>query len=192
MIQQLIDNTVGKNAKIVFALRKQTVKKYSDLDYEGLEFTDDLSKYFKDDQKSDLILLDGNNGYKTVRKLFNFAMKKLNKGGVVVLANSLPPNRARYVTPEERPGNWYGEVWRVVSGMNYINGVDFVTVGIGNGYTVIRKAKNPDVFPETSEVIDLQSYSDNRTKYARLVTTTGLGVWYANGGGSERTDTQEA
>lgn len=195
MIERIIDNTVGKNANIVCVLTKDSVKKYQDLDYKGLEFTNDLAGYFEPNEhgpqrKINMVVIDANNEYKVVKKSLQFALKKVGKTGCVVLANSLPPNRLRYVTPQKRPGNWFGEVWRVVSGLNYQKNVDFVTCAIGNGYTVILGISNTNLYTEEVEPT-LKMYSEDRVKYARLVRNPeGLRNWYEEGRREKEGNTQ--
>jgi len=197
MIQKIIENTVGIKANMLFSLCKHSVSKYVNLDYEGLEFTDDIGKHFASKAKAegeslpktyDLILIDAENELKIVDKALKFALKKVGKEGVVVLANSLPPNRNKYVTPKRRPGNWYGEVWKVVTNLHSNKGTDFVTFPIGNGYTIIAKRAN-SIYIENPERIELSDYSKNRNQYARLVSAMELREWYDDRT-AETSDTQ--
>lgn len=194
MIQNIIDNTVGKDANICIILNKMTVKKYDSLDYEGLEFSPDLAGYFEPNEhgpqrKIDMVVIDDDNQFKVVKKSLSFALKKVGKTGIVVLANSLPPNRPRYVTPIKRAGNWYGEVWRVVDGLNKDKNIDFVSYSVGNGYTIVRRSPNPNTFVAGEDLGILSQYANNRKKYARLVDEMGLREWYENKV-TEGTDTQ--
>lgn len=179
MIETIIEKTVGKEANIVCALETRTVGKYTSLDYKDLEFTNDLNGYFEPNEHGpqreiDMVVIDADNRFKVVKKHLKFSLKKSK---FVVLANSLPPNRARFVTPEKRPGNWHGEVWKVVLGLNFIKTVDFVSFATGNGYTIVANGEN-EVLEESIDEINLSKYSDNRKKYARLVNADQLGEWY--------------
>lgn len=181
MIKDIIKKTVGENANFLFNIRKKQLRDYTGYNYEKLMFCNDLELFFQQNKevKYDFIIIDADNQYKKVKKSLNLALKKLNKNGIVVLVNSLPPNRKRFVSECERPGMWLGQVWKVVSELNYRPNVDFVTYQLHTGYTFIINGDNSILHDQkNANKMSLKEYCDNYNKYARLVNLSELSLWY--------------
>lgn len=174
MIDTLIENTVGDAAKILYVISgKNRIK------YKNTRFDVETQTVCKPKGKYDFILIDADNTLSGAKKNFAAAVRALNTNGVVVLANTTPPNQPRYVAAAPRPGNWYGEVWKIVYGLNFNDKTDFATWSVGNGYTVVVNHRNPNVMSaDDVPKLDLSYYTQKRIKMGRVLEFEGLINWY--------------
>ncbi len=86
----------------------------------------------------DMIFIDGSHTYPQSKKDLDTALKRLNKGGIVVMHDTCPKNE-EYATEA-----WCGEVYRVISDLaNSSRKLDWWTINDDHGVTFIkRKVKN--------------------------------------------------
>jgi len=187
-IKNLID-ILQFNMKL-FVLRKTKFRFYKRPDLKspsGLEddwlncahFTKEIAEYKKflstKGEKFDFILIDQSNVYEDIKNNFNRALKILEKNGIVVLANSMPKQK-RFTSPMVTSDPWLGSVFKFVGELNFNRKVDFHTVDIDNGYTIIMNRKNPVV--EERYEITYGLYANMPTSLMRVTDLDGVKKWY--------------
>lgn len=95
-------------------------------------------EFFKQNEdKFDLIFIDGLHEAEQVRKDLINAMKYLNDDGVIILHDVLPKNKQMQKVPREQK-EWTGDVWRAVVGFHKeYPDVPFETLKADYGLTFI-------------------------------------------------------
>lgn len=90
----------------------------------------------------DLVFIDGHHTESQVKRDFENSLKCLNDNGVIVIHDTLP-EKEEYATEERNTRIWYGTVWKFAMILSEYKGIDFCTVNIDCGCTVISK-KEPE------------------------------------------------
>ena len=115
-------------------------------------------KFFKNNlKKFDCIFIDGLHEYSQVRKDILNSIEILNKDGIIILHDCLPPSISHQRVPRTRY-TWNGDVWKAIVEARTWEHVDTYTVLSDQGLGLIKKKKN-------SNVLNIGNVSFKKLKY---------------------------
>ena len=115
-------------------------------------------KFFKKNlKKFDCIFIDGLHEYSQVRKDILNSIEILNKDGIIILHDCLPPSISHQRVPRTRY-TWNGDVWKAIVEARTWEHVDTYTVMSDQGLGLIKKEKN-------SNILNIGSTSFKKLKY---------------------------
>ena len=143
------DNEVFDKIKI----KKIGVDPVSGGNYKGTS-----EKFFKENRKKfDCIFIDGLHEYSQVKRDILNSIEILNKDGIIILHDCLPPSISHHRIPRTRY-NWNGDVWKAIVEARTWEHVDTYTVMSDQGLGLIKKEKN-------SNILNIGSTSFKKLKY---------------------------
>ena len=98
--------------------------------------------FFKMNKKSfDCIFIDGLHEYKQVKKDVLNSLKFLNKNGIIILHDCLPPSISHQRVPRTRY-TWNGDVWKAIVELRTWDHVDTYTVLADQGLGIVLNQSN--------------------------------------------------
>ncbi len=98
----------------------------------------------ENNNKFDVIFIDGLHTYEQVRVDVINSIKALNPGGWIALDDMLPRDWIEQHVPIVSPSYWTGDVWKVAFELANTNGIDFKILKIDNGVGVFKlNSHNP-------------------------------------------------
>ncbi len=89
----------------------------------------------------DLIFIDGLHHADQVQRDFENSLKCLNEGGRIVIHDTLPEHEETTHVPRDSK-QWHGDVYKFAMELQNRDGIDFHTVNMDNGCTVVWKDEN--------------------------------------------------
>ena len=99
-------------------------------------------EFFKNnDDKFDLIFLDGLHTYNQTIKDINNSLQHLNSNGVIIIHDCLPKKIWNQIVPRMY-GHWNGDVWKAIVESRTLSDIDTYTCVADHGLGVIFKRKN--------------------------------------------------
>ena len=135
------------------SIEKIGVDPISGGNYRG--FSDD---FFKENKKSfDCIFIDGLHEYDQVKRDIVNSIKILNREGMIILHDCLPPSINHQRVPRTRY-TWNGDVWKAIVETRTWEHVDTYTVLADQGLGVIKQQQN-------SNKLDLKNNSFKNLKF---------------------------
>ena len=114
----------------------------------------------------DIWFIDGLHHADQVKRDFENSLRCLNEGGYIVLHDTLPENEEGTRVPRETK-MWWGDVYKFAMQLGIYKGIQFVTINIDNGCTVVWKAK--EEYESLSEVCNWENYLRYRTQVLRII-----------------------
>jgi hypothetical protein len=106
----------------------------------NLRMTSD--SFFKNNQnKFDLIFIDGLHQYEQVKRDVYNSLKFLNDHGVILLHDCMPSSFMRQA-PKRSSNIWNGDVWRNIVELRTLDQIDTYTIYADHGIGLILKRKN--------------------------------------------------
>ena len=120
----IVENKVG-----VDPLRGGTIRSTSD-------------EFFKsNNDKFDIIFLDGLHTYNQTIKDINNSLEHLNSNGIIIIHDCLPKKIWNQIVPRMY-GHWNGDVWKAIVESRTLSDIDTYTCVADHGLGVIFKRKN--------------------------------------------------
>lgn len=129
----------------------------------------------------DLIFIDGLHHADQVKRDFENSLKVLNEGGLIVLHDTCPDKEKITHVPRDRPGRWLGDVYKFASTLSNYN-VNYFTLDIDNGCTVVRKirAEEVDIWQTGGiNAITWDIFKANKKKLLNIISVNDLGKMFA-------------
>jgi len=115
-------------------------------------------KFFKENVKNfDCIFIDGLHEYNQTKRDILNSIEILNKDGIIILHDCLPPSISHQRVPRTRY-TWNGDVWKAIVEARTWEHVDTYTVLSDQGLGLIKKKKN-------SNVLNIGNTSFKKLKY---------------------------
>ena len=115
-------------------------------------------KFFKENlKKFDCIFIDGLHEYNQTKRDILNSIEILNKDGIIILHDCLPPSISHQRVPRTRY-TWNGDVWKAIVEARTWEHVDTYTVLSDQGLGLIKKEKN-------SNVLNIGNVSFKKLKY---------------------------
>ena len=128
--------------------------------------------YKSNNQKFDIIFIDGLHHYKQVIKDINNSLNVLNKNGVILLHDCLPNNVYEQVVPRCKY-IWNGDVWKAIVEIRTKEDLDTYTILADQGLGIIKKKKNTcllDLTEKDIRKLNFKYYYNNYQKIMRTIT----------------------
>lgn len=138
-------------------------------------------KYFEENnEKFDLIFIDGLHEATQVSKDFFNASARLNPNGTIILHDCDPPAEVRQRVPQA-PGQrgWCGDCWKAFVSLRACADVDAICTTFDMGMGIVRLRPNSDLITIPAPMLEL-TWDDlvaNREKWLRLTPTEDLLEW---------------
>jgi len=127
--------------------------------------------FYNNNQKFDLIFIDGLHHYKQVKKDINNSLFALNDNGIILMHDCMPRDYYYQAVPRCQY-NWNGDTWKAFielrNAVNYDTYCCYADQGIG----VILKRKNKnklDLKIKNFKKINFNNYVENYKKYLNLI-----------------------
>jgi hypothetical protein len=134
-------------------------------------------EFFKtNDQKFDLIFIDGLHISDQVDKDIENSLKFLNDNGTIVMHDCSPAveeAQRQYVVISD----WNGDVWKSFVKARSLPNVDAATGNFDHGCGVLRVRKNTDVLVVDNNLLTWDNLVANRQQWLRLKTFDQLLKW---------------
>jgi hypothetical protein len=139
----------------------------------GGTFRGTSDEFFLQNKKNfDCIFIDGLHTYDQVIKDIKNSIQFLNKDGVIILHDCLPPSASHQRVPRTRY-TWNGDVWKAIVEIRTYDNLDTYTVLADQGLGVIKKRDNSDILKLKNinfKKIKFKYYYNNYKSLMRTVT----------------------
>ena len=135
--------------------------------------SDDFFK--KNNEKFDLIFLDGLHTYEQTIKDIDNSLKFLNNHGVVIIHDCLPKKIWNQIVPRVY-GHWNGDVWKAIVHSRTYSNADTYTCIADHGLGIIFKRKNRDPLELKKDFKNLKfsEYYYNHKKFMNPISYENL------------------
>ena len=135
--------------------------------------SDDFFK--KNNEKFDLIFLDGLHTYEQTIKDIDNSLKFLNDHGVVIIHDCLPKKIWNQIVPRVY-GHWNGDVWKAIVHSRTYSYADTYTCIADHGLGIIFKRKNRDLLELKKDFKNLKfsEYYYNHKKFMNPISYENL------------------
>ena len=139
----------------------------------GGNFRGTSDKFFAQNKSNfDCIFIDGLHEYDQVKKDIINSIKFLNKNGIIILHDCLPPSITHQRVPRTRY-SWNGDVWKAIVEARTWKDVDIYTVLSDQGLGVIINKDNTDplILKGVSfKKLKFKFFYDNYSKIMRTIS----------------------
>ena len=182
IIQKIIDNKDYKNYLEVGCDKDENFSKINIEKKIGVDplqggtqrmTSDDFFK--KNNEKFDLIFLDGLHTYEQTIKDIDNSLKFLNNHGVVIIHDCLPKKIWNQIVPRVY-GHWNGDVWKAIVHSRTYSYADTYTCIADHGLGIIFKRKNRDLLELKKDFKNLKfsEYYHNHKKFMNPISYENL------------------
>ena len=182
IIQKIIDSKKYKNYLEVGCDKDENFSKINvekkigvdPLNGGTLRMTSD--DFFKtNNEKFDLIFLDGLHTYEQTIKDIDNSLKFLNNHGVVIIHDCLPKKIWNQIVPRVY-GHWNGDVWKAIVHSRIYSNSDSYTCIADHGLGIIFKRKNRDLLELKKDFKNLKfsEYYYNHKKFMNPISYENL------------------
>jgi hypothetical protein len=121
--------------------------------------------FFKNNQdKFDLIFIDGLHQYEQVKRDVYNSLKFLNDNGVILLHDCMPSSFMRQA-PKRSSNIWNGDVWKNIVEFRTFDQIDTYTIYADHGIGLILKRKNRNKLLLKIESFDKLKFQDYYKNY---------------------------
>ena len=121
--------------------------------------------FFKNNQdKFDLIFIDGFHQYEQVKRDVYNSLKFLNDNGVIILHDCMPSSFMRQA-PKRSSNIWNGDVWKNIVEFRTLDQIDTYTIYADHGIGLILKRKNRNKLLLKIESFDKLKFKDYYKNY---------------------------
>ena len=178
LIQHIIDKYSFNNYLEIGCDKNQSFSKIRIKNKVGVDpisggtIRDTSDNFFKyNNQKFDIIFIDGLHHYKQVAKDIKNSLKILNPNGYILIHDCLPRSIAHQAVPRYR-GSWNGDVWKSIVEMRTLANIDTYTCQIDFGVGVIKNTKNTDILNLNFKIFSKLKFEDyyyNYKQYMRII-----------------------
>lgn len=100
----------------------------------------------QNNQKFDVIFIDGLHTYEQCQKDVINSLNSLNENGLILLHDMMPTDNFAASNPRHMfaVNSWNGDVWKVAVELSLSKNLEFVLIPIDKGIGIIRKKKNSE------------------------------------------------
>ena len=139
----------------------------------GGNFRGTSDKFFEQNTSNfDCIFIDGLHEYDQVKKDIINSIKFLNKNGIIILHDCLPPSITHQRVPRTRY-SWNGDVWKAIVEARTWRDVDTYTVLSDQGLGIIKNKNNTDPLLLKNVLfkkLKFKFFYDNYSKIMRTIS----------------------
>jgi len=97
--------------------------------------------FLENNEKFDIIFIDGLHEYKQVKKDILNSTDCLNKGGIILVHDCMPDSLGKQAVPRYKM-QWNGDVWKAIVDLRQNNDLEIYTCEIDQGIGVITNKMN--------------------------------------------------
>jgi len=139
----------------------------------------DTSDYFFFGNKNtfDLIFIDGLHHADQVKRDFDNSLRCLNAGGYIVIHDTLPENEAGTIVPRETR-QWWGDVYKFAMELRSYKFIQYFTVKMDNGCTVVWKDDTQAMSIKYNGTIDWPYYGEYKNNMLHLIQPSEIGNYF--------------
>lgn len=131
--------------------------------------SDDFFKDYGGGYRFDLVFIDGLHHYDQVKRDFFNALARLSPSGYIVIHDTNPQLESYTHVPRDKKGRWTGDVYRFACELAGFNGINFATVNIETGVTIVWMDKKIASNVPTRNMKWLE-FKQRRGEYLRLIS----------------------
>ena len=127
--------------------------------------------FTKNEDKFDLIFIDGLHTYGQALKDIKNSLTTLNDKGFILLHDCFPMTYYDQAVPRAQR-KWNGDVWKAITEIRTLNDVDTYVGAFDNGIGLVLKRKNTRILQKPSKPfkdISYQDYYNNYENYLNLI-----------------------
>jgi len=127
--------------------------------------------FLENNEKFDIIFIDGLHEYKQVKKDILNSTDCLNKGGIILVHDCMPDSLGKQAVPRYKM-QWNGDVWKAIVDLRQNNDLEIYTCEIDQGIGVITNKMNsqPLIINKPINKIKFKDYYNNYKIYMRVIT----------------------
>ena len=140
-------------------------------------------EFFKiNNDKYDLIFLDGLHTYEQTIKDIDNSLKFLNANGVIIIHDCLPKKIWNQVVPRLY-GHWNGDVWKAIVHSRTYSYADTYTCVADHGLGIIFKRQNKDILKlktKNFKALKFADYHNSHKEFMNLINHEDLNKIFEN------------
>ena len=127
--------------------------------------------FLENNEKFDIIFIDGLHEYKQVKKDILNSTDCLNKGGIILVHDCMPDSLGKQAVPRYKM-QWNGDVWKAIVDLRQNNDLEIYTCEIDQGIGVITNKMNsqPLIINKPINKLKFKDYYNNYKIYMRVIT----------------------
>ena len=127
----------------------------------GGTIKDTSDNFFKNNNnKFDVIFIDGLHLYEQCRRDVINSIKVLDKNGYIFLHDMTPRNWAEENVPRLKNTLWTGDIWKVAIELSKTKGIDFFVINADMGVGVLKKKEDNVVYHNEFEILKDLKFKD--------------------------------
>ena len=132
--------------------------------------------FFKENNdKFDIVFIDGLNTYEQVKKDILNSVNCLNVNGIILVHDCMPDSLGKQAVPRYKM-HWNGDVWKAIVDLRQKEDLDIYTCEMDQGIGIISKKKNSSLLSLNKPIhkIKFKDYFDNYKEYMRVISLAEL------------------
>lgn len=129
----------------------------------------------KNNDKFDIVFIDGLHTYEQVKKDILNSVNCLNANGIILVHDCMPDSLGKQAVPRYKM-QWNGDVWKAIVDLRQKENLDIYTCEMDQGIGIITKKKNSSLLSLNKPIhkIKFRDYFDNYKEYMRVISLTEL------------------
>tara|TARA_B110000008_G_scaffold232406_1_gene235947 strand:+ start:519 stop:1196 length:678 start_codon:yes stop_codon:yes gene_type:complete len=129
--------------------------------------------FLENNDKFDIIFIDGLHTYKQVKKDILNSVKCLNQNGIILVHDCMPDSLGKQAVPRYKM-QWNGDVWKAIVDLRQNSNLDIYTCEMDQGIGVITNKSNSSLLRLEKPInkIKFKDYFDNYKEYMRVISLT--------------------
>lgn len=126
--------------------------------------------FLENNDKFDIVFIDGLHTYKQVKKDIINSTKCLKENGIILVHDCLPDSLGKQAVPRYKM-QWNGDVWRAIIDLRQNEDLEIFTCEIDQGIGVITNKKNSSILKLNKPIskIKFRDYYNNYKAYMRII-----------------------
>ena len=131
--------------------------------------------FLTNNNKFDLVFIDGLHEYKQVKKDVLNSLKCLNENGIILVHDCLPDCLSKQAVPRYRM-TWNGDVWKAIVELRRLDYIEIYTCIIDQGISIVQNKKNTNILKINKEInkLKFKDFYYNYNSYMRTISLNEL------------------
>jgi hypothetical protein len=129
----------------------------------------------KNNDKFDIVFIDGLHTYEQVKKDILNSVNCLNVNGIILVHDCMPDSLGKQAVPRYKM-QWNGDVWKAIVDLRQKEDLDIYTCEMDQGIGIITKKKNSSLLSLNKPIhkIKFKDYFYNYKEYMRVISLAEL------------------
>ncbi len=139
--------------------------------YSGGNVRKTSDKFFlENNQKFDIIFIDGLHIYSQVKKDILNSVMCLKPNGIVLVHDCMPDSLGKQAVPRYKM-QWNGDVWKAIVDLRQNNNLEIYTCEIDQGIGIVSNKQNSSILKLEKPIkkIKFEDYFNNYKEYMRVI-----------------------